>query len=121
MRVEFYRSDAPDTVVATATWHGSSVSVHSDDQVLRDRLVRAFRPTPVVVNDASYRQQGTRGDTVVQPGSLEWFRAVGRTRATVESGLAARFVPGIEEGGYDPASQYRTFRESIERLASHAD
>ena len=121
MRVEFYRPDAPDTVVATATWEESSVSVDSDDQVLRDRLVRAFRPTPALVDDASYRQQGTRGETVVQPGSLDWFRAVVQTRATVESGLAARFVPGIEEGGYDPASQYRTFRESIERLASHTD
>jgi hypothetical protein len=121
MRVEFYRPDAPDTVVATATWHGSSVSVESEDQALRDRLVHALRPTPAVVDDASYRRQGTRGETVVQPGSLEWFRAVVQTRATVESGLAARFVPGIEEGGYDPASQYRTFEESIERLSEHAD
>jgi hypothetical protein len=121
MRVEFYRADAPDAVVATATWHGSSVQVDSDDVTLRDRLTHAFRPTPVVVDDASYRQQGTRGGVVVQPGSLGWFRAVVQTRATVESGLAARFVPGISEGGYDPASQYRTFRESVERLAEHAD
>jgi hypothetical protein len=121
MRVEFYPPDAPDTVAATATWHGSSVGVDSDDEALRDRLVHAFRPTPAVVDDAAYRQQGTRGETVVQPGSLEWFRAVAQTRATAESGLAARFVPGIAEGGFDPASQYRTFRDSMERLTDHAD
>jgi hypothetical protein len=28
----------------------------------------------------------------------------------------ARFVPGVTEGGFDPASDYRTFDEQIERL-----
>jgi hypothetical protein len=121
MRVEFYRPDVPDMVVATATWLGSSVGVASEDDALRDRLVHAFRLTPAVVDETAYRRQGTRGDNVVQPGSLEWFRAVAQTRATVESGLAARFVPGIVEGGYDPASQYRTFQDSMERLTDHAD
>ncbi|MBA3691791.1 MAG: hypothetical protein H0W82_10340 [Actinobacteria bacterium] len=121
MRVELYRSEAPDTVVATATWRGSSVSVDGGDDALRVRIVHAFRPTPAVVDDASYRQQGTRGETVVQPGSLEWFRAVVQTRVTVDTGLAARFAPGITEGGYDPAAQYRTFQDSIARLAEGAD
>jgi hypothetical protein len=37
-------------------------------------------------------------------------------RATQESGLSARLVPGVTEGGYDPAAQYRTFEESVELL-----
>lgn len=121
MRVEFYRSDAPDTIVATATWRRPSVSVDTEDDALRDRLVLAFRPTPAVVAVPTSPQQGTKGETVVQPGTLEWFRTVAQGRASVESGLAARFVPGIGEGGYDPAAQYRTFEESMEGLADHAD
>ncbi|MEP6476616.1 MAG: hypothetical protein ABJC60_05030 [Actinomycetota bacterium] len=118
MRVEFYRSDAPDTVVGMVTWTGSSVRVDTADDLLRDQLVRAFRPTPVEMDDVS---RPRRGVAVVQPGSLEWFRAVTQGRATADTGLAARFVPGIVEGGYDPAAQYRSFRDSMERLSDHAD
>ena len=56
----------------------------------------------------------------MQPGTLEWFREVAKARATQESGLSARFVPGVTEGGYDPAAQYRTFEESVERLTDGA-
>ena len=35
-----------------------------------------------------------------------------------EADLVARFVPGVREGGYDPAAGYRTFRSTIERLSS---
>jgi hypothetical protein len=52
----------------------------------------------------------------LQPGDLEWFRAVAQSRATDESGLAARFVPGTIVGGFDPAANYRRFEEQIERL-----
>jgi hypothetical protein len=30
--------------------------------------------------------------------------------------LAARFVPGVVVGGFDPAAGYRTFEDQIERL-----
>jgi hypothetical protein len=115
MRVEFYRPDAPDTVVASAVWDGERVAVEGDDDV-RDAVAHALRSTPVVVDDAALRRQGTSGEVLVQPGSLDWFRTAARVRATGETGLSARFVPGVTEGGYDPAAQYRTFEESMARL-----
>jgi hypothetical protein len=121
MRVEFVRQDAPDTVVASATWNGRSVDVESDDEDVRRSLDHAYRATPVVVDDASYRQLGTFGEVVVHPGSLDWFRAATQVRAAADSGLAARFVPGVREGGFDPAAQYRSFRESIERLTRRSE
>ena len=120
MRVEFFSPDAPDTVVATATWTGSAAVVDARDEEVRRVLTHAYRPTPVVVDDASYRQLGTSGEVVVQPGSLTWFRAATQTRATTESRLGARFVPGVREGGFDPAAQYRSFDESIDRLTREA-
>ena len=30
----------------------------------------------------------------------------------------ARFVPGVTEGGFDPAAGYRTFEQQIERLTT---
>jgi len=39
------------------------------------------------------------------------------TRAP-ELGLAVRFVSGAVVGGFDPASQYRSFEEQVERLTS---
>jgi hypothetical protein len=120
MRVEFHRPEEPDTVVATTIWRDGAVTVEAEDEAVRDTLIRAFRPAPLVVDDAALRQQGTHGEVVVQPGSLEWFRVAAKVRATQESGLSARFVPGVTEGGYDPAAQYRTFEESIERLTDGA-
>ena len=79
-------------------------------------MERAFRKTPVVTDDASYRRFGTRGEVVIQPGGLEWFRAVVFGRVAEEAGVEARLVTGIIEGGYDPAAGYRRFEESIERL-----
>ena len=120
MRVEFHRPDEPDTVVATAIWDDGDVRVEAEDDTIRRTLRRAFRPTPVVVDDAALRRQGTHGEVVVQPGALEWFRVAAKVRATQESGLSARFVPGVTEGGYDPAAQYRTFEQSVERLTDGA-
>ena len=120
MRVEFHRPDEPDTVVATAVWDDGGVRVESGDDAIRQTLTRAFRPTPVVVDDPALRRQGTHGEVTVQPGTLEWFREVAKARATKESGLSARFVPGVTEGGYDPAAQYRTFEQSVERLTDGA-
>ena len=120
MRVEFHPPGEPDTVVATAVWRHGAVTVESEDEAVRHSLNRAFRPTPVVVDDPALRRQGTHGEVVVQPDSLEWFREVAKARATQESGLSARLVPGVTEGGYDPAAQYRTFEQSVELLTNGA-
>jgi len=120
MKVEFYREDAPDDVVATASWNGRDVAVESDDDALAALLTRSFRRTPIVTDDAAYRRLGTSGEVQIQPGSLEWFRAAAQVRATVESGLPARLVPGITEGGFDPAAGYRSFDDAVERLNARA-
>jgi len=119
MKVEFHRPDEPDDVLATATWRDGAPSVASDDEPLREEIGRAFRRTPVVIDDASYRRLGTSGAVVIQPGSLEWFRAVVQARVPAETGLVGRFVPGVREGGFDPAAGYRTFEEQIDRLTSN--
>jgi hypothetical protein len=120
MKVEFYREDAPDDVVATATWDGRDVAVGCEDDDLATILSKSFRRTPIVTDDAAYRRQGTSGEVQIQPGSLEWFRAAAQVRATVESGLLARLVPGISEGGFDPAAGYRSFDDAVERLSARA-
>ncbi len=119
MRAEFHRPD-DEAILAVATWDGERVDVHADDPSVADSVRKVFRPTPVVVDDPSYRAQGTRGAVVVPPGTLEWFRAAAQGRS-VEVGLVARLVPGISEGGYDPAAQYSTFERSMERLDASGD
>jgi hypothetical protein len=122
MQVEFLRAEGEERhVVATARWVDGQVTFESDDDEVAEQLVRAFRKTPVSIDDASYRRMGTHGEVVVQPGDLQWFRAVALTRATSETGLLPRFVPGISAGGYDPAAGYRTFEEQIERLSARAE
>lgn len=117
MKVEFTRpDDEQKDVVATASWDGHDVSIDAQDPELARTLTHAFRPTPVAVDDGAYRRLGTYGSVVIQPGDLEWFRATARTRATAETGLHARFVPGVTDSGYDPAAGYRRFDEQIERL-----
>ena len=101
MRAELYRADAPDTPVAAASWDGSTAHIEALAGPIAD--------------DASLRSQGTHGPTLLQPGSLEWFRAALLSRAPA-LGLSVRFVPGIVEGGWDPAAQYRTFEEQVDRL-----
>jgi hypothetical protein len=118
MRVEFHPQTDPDTVVATATWTGKTTEIHSEDGEIREKLERAFRPTPIVVDDATYRRPGTTGEVVIQPGTMEWFRAAAQVRVPAETGLASRLVPGITEGGFDPAAQYRSFNEEISRLTT---
>lgn len=90
--------------------------MEADDPAVKTAIERAFRPTPVVVDDASLRSAGTRGELMLQPGDLEWFRAVAQFRVPAETGLVARSVPGVVRGGYDPAANYRRFSEQIERL-----
>jgi hypothetical protein len=117
MKVEFYREDAPDDVVAIASWDGRDVTVDCEDEALGVIVTKSFRRTPVVTDDGAYRRQGASGAVQLQPGSLEWFRAAAQIRATVESGLLARLVPGITEGGFDPAAGYRSFRDAVDRLS----
>jgi hypothetical protein len=128
MRFEFYlpgpspedgSEPPPPQMVGSASWDGSRVTIDADDPTLRTALEHAFRATPVVTDDASYRRFGTHGEMQIQPGDLEWFRAAAQVRATAEAGVTARLVPGVTEGGFDPAAGYRTFEESIERLRSN--
>jgi hypothetical protein len=120
MKAEFYREDAPDDVVATAAWDGRDVAVDGEDEAVAATLTKSFRRTPIVTDDAAYRRQGTSGEVQIQPGSLEWFRAAAQVRATAESGLLVRLVPGITEGGFDPAAGYRSFDDAVERLGRAA-
>jgi hypothetical protein len=116
VRVEFFRPNAPDDVVGRARWDGKRAVVETEDDEQRPKLERVFRITPVVVNDASTRMLGASGASVFQPGSLEWFRAAALTRAG-EADLAARVVPDYRAGtGWDPAGDYRTFRNEIRRI-----
>jgi hypothetical protein len=114
MRAELYRADAPDTSVAVAWWDGSAAHIEALGDPI-EGVEGLLRPIPVVVDDASLRRQGTHGPSLVQPGSLEWFRAALLARAPA-LGLSVRFVPGVVEGGWDPAAQYRTFEQQIEWL-----
>jgi hypothetical protein len=117
MKVEFAAPDDEEKEpVASADWDGHEVTVSSDDDAVRERLARAFRRTPVVIDDAAYRRMGTSGEVVVEPGDLQWFRAVAQVRVPAETGLVARFIPGAPAGGFDPAAGYRRFRDQVERL-----
>ena len=116
MRAELYRPDAPDAVVAVATWDGRQARLDVKDAPVPG-LDRIFRPTPIAIDDPALRHPGTSGPVVLQSGDLPWFRAALLTRAP-ELGLAVRFVSGAVVGGFDPASQYRSFEEQVERLTS---
>jgi hypothetical protein len=71
-----------------------------------------------VVDDPSFRSLGAYGESVVQPGSLEWFVAASFTRAQAE-GLGVRLVPEVTgQGGWDPAASYRTFRSTVRHLVA---
>jgi hypothetical protein len=101
-------------------WRDGRIAVEADDEDLAAKLQRAFRPTPVVIDDASLRSAGTRGESVLEPGDLDWYRAVALVRVPAEVGLVPRFVTGPQVGGYDPAANYRRFREQVERLDARA-
>ena len=108
----------PPPAIASATWLDGRVVVESDDPAIRASIERAFRSTPVVVDDPSLRSAGTTGAQMLQPGTLGWFRGVAQFRVPAEIGLVARSVPGVARGGYDPAANYRRFSEQIARLES---
>jgi hypothetical protein len=119
VRIEFHRpEDEEKRTVAIATWNGHAATISSDDDQLRATLQRVFRPSPVAIDDSSYRRMGTSGVVVVPPGDLGWFRAVAIVRAPSEAGLVPRFVPEVTGNGYDPAGNYRGFEEQVERLSA---
>jgi hypothetical protein len=117
MEAEFYATDDEEKrAIATASWDGREVTVASEDAAARDKIAHAFRKTQVAIDEPALRRRGTSGPVVIEPGSLEWFRAVVETRASTESGLGARFVATRVVSGWDPAADYRTFGDQIERL-----
>ena len=118
MRAQLYRPQEPETALAVAVWdaEGARLETAEDAPPGLDGLLR---PTPVVVEDPSLRRLGTHGETLLQPGSFAWFRAALVARSA-ELGLAVRFLPSVPEGGWDPAAQYRTFEEQIDRLTTRA-
>ncbi len=69
------------------------------------------------MDDPSLRSPGTRGPSLLEPGSYAWFRAALRSRAEALD-LNVRFVADRIVGGWDPAAAYRGFEEQIERLTS---
>lgn len=105
MRAEFFDPEAPDRLVGAVEWDGRTVRIHADDGGARERLGRVFRPSPVAVNDPASRPDGSTGQTVLEPGDLQWFLAAGRVRGDRE-GLGVRFVSETP-GGWDPAGAYR--------------
>lgn len=115
MRAELYRPAEPLRVVAVARWSGSGASIEVIEPV--EGLDRILRPTPVVVSDPALLPRGAHGEAVLQPGSLEWFRAALLTRAP-SLGLAVRFVVDEVRNGWDPAANYRTFDEQVGRLTA---
>ena len=116
IRAEVYRPDDPKTAVAVGTWVDGAPHLETSDASI-EGIGSLLRPTPVVVDDASLRQLGAHGEVVLEPGSLEWFRAALSTRAPA-LGLAVRFVTDRIEGGWDPAANDRTFAEQVDRLAA---
>jgi hypothetical protein len=101
MRAEFFRPDAPDQVVGSAEWDGRRAVPEVKDAHIREAIGRIFRASSVALEDGSMRPPGTRGETVVEPGDLEWFRTAALARAPKE-GLSVRFVTAAP-GGWDPA------------------
>ncbi|MEX2202886.1 MAG: hypothetical protein WD965_02240 [Actinomycetota bacterium] len=116
MRAELYRPDEHDRVIAVARWAGTGASMEVIEPAV-EGLDRILRPTPVVVSDPALLPRGARGEAVLQPGSLEWFRQALLTRAP-SLGLAVRFVVDDLRNGWDPAANYRSFDEQVRRLAA---
>ncbi len=116
MRAELYRPDSPESPVAIATWSDGRAHLEAIDGSVPG-LEQLLKPTPVVVDDPSLRSPGTRGPSLLEPGSYAWFRAALLSRA-VPLGMHVRFVADRIVGGWDPAAGYRGFEEQIERLTS---
>ena len=116
MRAELYRPVTPEAPVAIATWSDDRAHLEVIDGTVPG-LEQLLKATPVVVDDPSLRSLGTRGPSLLEPGSYAWFRAALSSRAE-PLGLKVRFVADRIVGGWDPAAAYRPFEEQIERLTS---
>jgi hypothetical protein len=115
MRIELFRPDDSEHVLASVRYVDGALEVGADDARTRDAVDRIFRRSPVVVDEPSLRPAGARGPVVEPPGSIQWFLAAGRVRGGAE-GLAIRVVPEEEAAmGWDPAGAYRTFAEALAR------
>jgi hypothetical protein len=113
IRAEFFRPRTPETVVGAVEWDGRRPRIEAKNTAVRDVLARIFRPTAVPVDDASTRPLGASGETVLEPGDLDWFIAAARTRSKTER-LRVRFVATMP-GGWDPAGSYRPMRAWVEQ------
>ena len=107
VRAEFTRADDPERVVGTAEWDGRRVAIESDEDATRASLRRVFRPSPVSLDDPSFRFGGTSGPAVVEHGDMEWFRAAALARAAAE-GLEVAIIAN-RPGGWDPAMDPQTY------------
>lgn len=116
IRAEFFRVRTPDTVIGTVEWDGRQPRIEAKNTSVRDVLARIFRPTQVPIDDASTRPLGASGETLLEPGDLDWFIAAARTRSKAER-LGVRFVASMP-GGWDPAGSYRPMRAWVEQQAA---
>jgi hypothetical protein len=110
------RPKPPPEILGRARWEGNRVVVEATGDV-EAALLRVFRLTAVSAEDPAQRSKGSSGPSVIQPGSLEWFRWAAQARAADE-GLEVRLVASGDPGGWDPAANYRPFREQVRRLQS---
>ena len=103
-------------MVAVATWDGVRAVIESDEENVRATLSRVFRASSIVIDDSALRPAGASGETVVEPGDLEWFRAAATVRGARE-GLGVRFASDAP-GGWDPAGSYHRMPNWVDRLES---
>jgi hypothetical protein len=118
MRADFFRPDAPDEVVGSAKWDGTRAVLEAEDAKVRKALARIFRLSSIALDDRSMRPPGASGQTVVEPGDIEWFRTAALSRVLKE-GLSVRLVTD-SPGGWDPALDPVTYgwggnRSSVQR------
>jgi hypothetical protein len=116
IRAEFFRPRTPETVIGTVEWDGRQPRIEAKNTAVRDVLSRIFRPTPVPVDDPSTRPLGASGETVLEPGDLDWFIAAARVRSKQER-LGVRLVATMT-GGWDPAGSYRPMGAWVEEHAA---
>jgi hypothetical protein len=116
IRAEFFRPRTPDTVIGTVEWDGRQAKIEAKNSSVRDVLAQIFRPTAVRVDDPSTRPLGASGETLLEPGDLDWFIAAARVRSK-DVRLGVRFVASMR-GGWDPAGAYRPMRAWLEGQAA---
>jgi hypothetical protein len=112
---EFYRTEEPELVIGVAEWDGRRAVVDAGGDQARAVLERVFRLSSVPLDDPSLRPPGSRGDTVVHPGDLTWFRVAARVRGSAE-GLGVRFVTD-RPGGWDLAMDPQSYGWAGEKPA----